>query len=132
MQAQSKDFDSWNTKKKNLQIRDELITFHEAEIWWCGLGLNVGFEEDSKNEEFERPVLVLKKFSKDLFIGIPLSTKIKEGIFYINFEEGDFKYSVLLSQTKVLSSKRLLRKLSKISRGKFGLIKRSYRKLLNL
>ena len=31
----------------------------------------MGFEEDGKNDNFVRPVLVLKKFNNDMFLGIP-------------------------------------------------------------
>ncbi len=30
---------------------------------WCSIGINVGDEEDGKNELYERPVLVIKKFN---------------------------------------------------------------------
>ncbi len=51
--------------------------FLEREIWWAGIGSNVGHEEDGKNKGFERPVLILKKFNKYLVLIIPLSSKIK-------------------------------------------------------
>ena len=90
-----KDFDVWNTIKKEVNKNERYTTFHEGEIWWCSIGLNIGDEEDGKNNNFERPVLVLKKFSKNMLIGIPLSTKIKEGKYYINFTSNDFSYSIL-------------------------------------
>jgi mRNA interferase MazF len=127
-----KDFNKWNSLKKTINFKKEEITFHESEIWWSSLGLNVGDEEDGKNENFERPILILRKFSKELFIGLPLSTKIKEGIFYINFQDLEKDYSVLLSQIRIFSSKRLIRKISKIPRGKFKKVKEALRKLLKL
>lgn len=127
-----KNFDEWNIIKKEVNKNERHTTFHEGEIWWCSIGLNIGDEEDGKNNNFERPILVLKKFSKNMFIGIPLSTKIKEGKYYINFTSNDFSYSVLLSQTRPLSSKRLVRKISKLSKGKIIKIKDAYKKLLDL
>jgi mRNA interferase MazF len=128
-----KEFDSWNILKKGL---DALVNtnaiFHESEIWWCSVGLNIGDEEDGKNEKYERPVLILKKFSRNLFIGIPLSTKVKEGKYYVNFTTDCFEYSILISQTKIMSSKRLIRKINKLSRGRFSIVKQSYKDLLNL
>ncbi|MBU2219125.1 hypothetical protein KKG15_01365 [Patescibacteria group bacterium] len=40
-----KDFDAWNIQKKKIHSRDEKILFHEREIWWCSLGVNIGFEQ---------------------------------------------------------------------------------------
>ncbi len=127
-----KNFNDWSKIKTDLESSNGKVIFHESEIWWSSLGLNLGHEEDGKNNNFERPILVLKKFNKDLFIGIPLSTKIKESIFYINLQGKDFKYSVLLSQARVFSSKRLIRKINKMSRGGFNKVKEGYRKLLKL
>jgi hypothetical protein len=30
--------------------------FREKEIWWACLGANIGFEQNGKNENFERPI----------------------------------------------------------------------------
>ena len=60
-----KDFDNWNKEKKILEsTANETLVFHEREIWWCSIGLNVGDEQDGKNDYFERPVLVIRKFNK--------------------------------------------------------------------
>ncbi len=72
-----KDFDNWNLKKKSLEGRDKKFLFNESEVWWCSVGLNVSVESCGKGAEFQRPVLVLKKLSKNSFIGIPLSTQEK-------------------------------------------------------
>ena len=126
-----KNFDDWNKIKKDIEKSKIDKVFHTQEIWWCSVGINIGFEEDGKNNNYERPVLILRKFSNDLFIGIPLSTKIKEGEYYINFIDDErLPFSVLLSQTKVISGKRLLRKISKMSRGRFQEVKKAYKDLL--
>jgi hypothetical protein len=40
-----KDFDSWNTKKKEIDSRQgEVPFFKEGEVWWVHFGLNIGFE----------------------------------------------------------------------------------------
>jgi len=43
-------------------------------VAWGG---NIGHEMDGKNKDYNRPVLVLRKFNKQIFRGIPLTTKIK-------------------------------------------------------
>ena len=54
-----KDFDSWNKEKKGLEnVGHDILSFHEREIWWCSIGINLGDEQDGKNELFERPVLI--------------------------------------------------------------------------
>ena len=127
-----KDFDKWNKLKIELETKTREQIFHDAEIWWCSIGINIGNEEDGKNLNHERPVLILRKFNKDIFIGLPLSTKIKEGVYYLNLlDKNSFEFSVLLSQSRVFSSKRLIRKLSKLSRGKFSSVKEAYKNLLN-
>lgn len=44
-----KDFDQWNSEKKGLEISGpESLQFHEREIWWCSIGINLGDEHDGK------------------------------------------------------------------------------------
>ncbi len=80
-----KDFNTWNKKKKVLDDNKIKYSFfyHEREIWWTSIGLNIGVETDGKNDSFERPVLIIKKFNKDMFWGIPLTSHKKEGIFFL-------------------------------------------------
>ncbi len=129
-----KNFEEWSKVKKEVDDfkNRNIPIFHESEIWWSSIGLNIGDEQDGKNESFERPVLILKKFSKSLFMGIPLSTKIKEGKLYVNFKAENLDYSVLLSQTRVMSVKRLSRFISKLSRGRMSIVKNAYKNLLEL
>ncbi len=72
-----KEFEIWNQKKQEIHCDERNIYFRKKEIWWCALGVNVGYEQDGKNENFERPVLVLKKISRHLALIIPLSSKAK-------------------------------------------------------
>ena len=39
-----KDFDGWNETKKQIHGRHDAPFYHERELWWCTLGVNVGFE----------------------------------------------------------------------------------------
>ncbi|MFH1170496.1 MAG: hypothetical protein V1704_02965 [Candidatus Vogelbacteria bacterium] len=45
-----KDFDQWNERKKGLHNRDRVPFYHEREIWWCALGVNIGSEQDGSKE----------------------------------------------------------------------------------
>ena len=116
-----KDFNKWHKLKAELEEnehpnRDELF-FHEREIWWASIGVNVGHEQDGKNINFERPILILKKFNRDICWIIPLTSKNKENQKYYykikdKFSETNDSDSVaILTQIKLISSKRLLRKI---------------------
>src|SRR4051812_44298293 len=111
-----KDFDTWNLQKKKIHnfIKQE-TTFREREIWWCSLGINIGDEEDGKNTLFERPILVLRKFNRKLAWVLPMSSKKKEGVYYHIINYRGISYSVLLSQLRLISAKRLRRFIRKIS-----------------
>lgn len=78
-----KDYQKWHREKTNIEHSDKpRVFFHEREVWWCSIGSNVGFEQDGRGETYARPVLVFKKFNKEVFWSLPLSTKIKNGKFY--------------------------------------------------
>jgi len=126
-----KDFDKWNELKKKLHIREEKILFHEREIWWCSLGENIGFEENGKNEMFERPILVLRKFNKYILWVLPLTRSKKDGDFYYRITQGEENDSVvILSQIRLISSKRLLRKMRMMKGSEFEDIKDKVKKFL--
>lgn len=38
------NMDAWNTLKKRLTTSTTPKLFREREIWWCSIGLNVGYE----------------------------------------------------------------------------------------
>ncbi len=83
------------------------------------MGVNIGHEQDGKNEHFERPVLIVKKINRYLILGIPLSTKIKDHSYYFTYNFDDKQYSALLLQIRVMSSKRLLRRVGSLSGSEF-------------
>ncbi len=119
-----KDFDKWNIQKKITDSRENKNTFHEREIWFIKIGENVGFEQNGKGEEFLRPVIVYKKFSKNVFLGIPLTKSAKEGKFYSSFNFQDKKSNAILSQIRLFDSKRLKYKIGKMSVGDYTRVKR--------
>jgi mRNA interferase MazF len=124
-----KDYDTWNKKKKELEEKTHAPEFSERDIWWCSLGLNLGYEEDGKNENFERPVCVVRKFNKDMFIGLPLTSVQKDSEYYFPHTLHAKEGSILLSQARVMSAKRLQRKLGHIGRGRFRELREKYRGL---
>lgn len=125
-----KDFDNWNSKKKELNTSNFHAFIHMREVWWCSLGLNIGFEEDGKNELFERPVLILRKFNNDIVLIVPITSQVKENKYHVGFQHEDKKYSVIISQIRLISTKRLQRRMYRMSRGTFNKIKDSIRSML--
>lgn len=126
-----KDYIKWHDLKRKIESSDKKELFREREIWWCSLGENVGYEQDGKNKNFERPVLVLKKFNHEVFLGLPLTSSQKEGKYYFPLQVGETSGSIILSQARLLSVKRLERKLESVGRGKFQKITEAYIKLFS-
>jgi mRNA interferase MazF len=128
-----KDFDKWNNQKKIINLRSNNTDFfyHEREVWWCAIGVNVGFEQNGKGADFVRPVLIIKGFSKDVFICVPLTTKLKEGKYYheISLNDGIMR-KVILSQIRLIDSRRLQEKITMIDKEQFKDIKQKITQLL--
>ena len=125
-----KDFLAWHSQKEKIHNEKQRVFFHEGEIWWCSLGANVGFEQDGKNETFERPVVVFRKFNKEVFWALPVTTQEKSGKFYFPYRHDDRIFSVILSQIRLLDAKRLLRKIRTFSKDEFQGLDDAFQKLL--
>ena len=104
-----KDFDNWNSVKKKLENVSLKISFSDKEIWWCSTGVNVGAENDGKGEMFTRPVYILKKINSKTFIGIPLTTQLREDIAHLSFYFDYEFHTALILQVKVFDKKRLVK-----------------------
>lgn len=126
-----KDFDKWNEFKKKLEKQDKKLIFKEWEIWWTSIWLNTKAESCWKWPEFRRPVLIIKKLSHSTCIIIPLSTKIKNGTWFANYEINGIKYTALLYQIKMLHINRFTKRELKLNKESFNSIKKKLKKLLN-
>lgn len=125
-----KHFDQWNDLKKHLDTTQKMPTFKQKEIWWCSIGLNIGHEENGKNQFFNRPVLVVRKFNNNIFLGVPLTTKIKDDEFYHMIHFKDKNQSAMLSQIRVLESKRLTQKMGDITKEQFEDVRRKIKEMI--
>jgi len=116
-----KDFDKWNTIKQetNQKILPNDFFFYEREIWWCSLGKNIGVEVNGKDEGFERPGIILKVFNKDMMWVLPITSSVKKSKFYYNFIFNNIEQSIMVTQIRTISSKRLRRKIGTISDSDF-------------
>lgn len=99
-------------------------------MWFIAIGENIGFEQNGKGEEFLRPVIVYKKFSKNVFLGIPLTKTKRDGKFYADFELHEKTSTAILSQVRLFDSKRLKYKIGKMSVGDHRKIKEKLIELL--
>lgn len=127
-----KDFDSWNINKKKINSNDTYSPFyHKREIRWCRLGLNIGFEQDGTGVEFSRPVLILKGFSRNVCLVLPLTTSVKKNKYHISIGDIDGKEaSVILSQIRLIDTRRLDQHIQFLNKEKFEIIRKAIKDLL--
>ncbi len=119
-----KDFQKWNGEKSEIHEKKDRPFFHEMEIWFASFGVNIGFEQDGKGDEFLRPVAIIRKFNNEVFWGIPTTKKKKSNKYYFEIKFGEDKStSVILSQMRLMDSKRLRYKIGDVSKGDFEEIK---------
>lgn len=122
-----KDYNDWNNLKKTIAKVNRTF-FDKGEVWFATLGKNIGDEEDGKNINFERPILILRKFNNNIFIAVPLTSQNKDGKYYKKIVS--FDSTVILSQVRLLDSKRLLRKIGKVEAVELKEIKKLVGKII--
>jgi UDP-N-acetylbacillosamine transaminase len=102
-------FNNWNKLKQNIHQKDIKINIKERNVYFISMGQNVGTESYGKGELFLRPVIVYKKISHNSFVGIPLTSKIKDGSYYFTFNrKNGKKNTAMLNQMKTFDSKRVV------------------------
>jgi len=127
-------YDNWNKIKKDISKNNKEINFNQKEIFMSYVGYNIGFEQNGdKEKNYLRPILVYKKFSKKLFLGIPLTTTQRDGKFYYSFSFKKDKISTaILSQIRLFDSKRCKYRMGKISNSDFKILIEKFKKLTNV
>jgi len=127
----AKNFNLWNENKKRIHYSELIKPYQERDIWWCWLGINVGFEEDGSGVDAERPVLILKGFSSQLCLIVPLSTVIKKNPYYLSVKPLDGKeVSVIISQLRLIDTRRLINKSTYLDKKQFDVIKQAIKDYL--
>lgn len=124
-----KCFEEWIVVKRELHEAGNMPNIREGDVYWCGFGENVGVEINGKNEMFSRPVLVLKKLSRLGFLGVPLTSKLHEGSWYVTFEFNKRKEVAVLAQVRVFSVSRLYSRMGQIDETDFARVKEGFHKL---
>ncbi len=119
---------AWTKLKIRVHTKKAAVPFvKERSIWWAHLGVNIGHEQDGKNDSFERPVLVVKNlFGGNILWVIPITSKEHEdGNYFFRTsyaQRPDGKIItqyVILPQLKAVSPKRLIRKLRVMPKEEF-------------
>lgn len=125
-------YDSWNMVKKSLEQKDKPLYFRQGQIWWCNIGKNLGVEIYGKGKTFSRPVLVFKKLSTNSFLGIPLTTKIKNGARFKVIKHKGRKISLIFGQIRALDIKRLTNQIGEIDDEDFRQTKKAFSAFIDL
>lgn len=117
-------YDNWNKIKKHLDSHGRSPRVRAGEIYWVGIGQNIGAEIYGKGSAFARPVLILKKINHHTFIGIPLTSKTHQGPNYVNFKFGGVWQFAILGQIRTFSIKRLYRRMGRIDELDFEAVRK--------
>jgi len=129
-------FDKWNKIKKYTEANKRKLGIRARDIFWAKIGQNVGSEEYGKDKNFARPVIIIRKLTSDLFIGIPLTSTIKSNDYFHSFEynnksNGLTKNSAMILQVRAYSLKRLMNKTGVVNKEDFELIIEKSKKLFD-
>lgn len=127
----SKNFDKWNNEKKNIHQNGSNKFYKAKEIWWCSLGLNIGFEQDGTSKDYQRPVLVLKGFSRQVCWVIALTTSKKKNPYHISVGiiDGEESFAIL-SQIRLVDTKRFTDRLVVLDTKTFDKIRKAIKGLI--
>ncbi len=131
MNKNIKDFDGWNMRKKAIHNFGENKFYHPRDIWWCSLGINVGFEQDGVGVIKTRPIVIISGFSKSVCLVIPLTTSQKNNKYYLKIGKiKNKKASAIISQIRLIDTKRLVKKMGVINKEKFEEIRKAVKGLI--
>lgn len=107
-----KDFSGWSEVKARINSKPSKAFFHEREVWWCALDINVGHEQDGSSKSYLRPVVIVKRFGSETCLIAPLTTQPKQSLYYFPLGLVRVKNSVAnLFQLQSIDRKRLKNKI---------------------
>lgn len=129
-------YDKWNEVKKDTQQKKRKLGMKSREIFWVKIGHNLGSEEYGKGKDFARPVIIVRRLTSDLFIGIPITTTIKNNDYfhsftYTNKSRGTVENTAMILQVKTFSIKRVLSKIGVVNKDDFDKILEKTKDLFN-
>lgn len=125
-----KQYIDWGRIKFSLNKKKRPF-INEREVWFCYLGINIGHEQDGKGVESLRPVIVFRKFNNMVCLIIPLTKNMKDGKYYFSFRLSNrVLNNAILSQLRLVDSKRFIYKYGTISHDEFSKLKQRLKKLI--
>ena len=129
-------FDQWNDVKRKTDYKQRTIGIKPRDIFYIKLGQNVGSEEYGKGQDFVRPVLVLRQLTKELFVGVPLTSTLKHNDYFHTFSythkvKGTIENSAMILQLKTFSKKRLLNRIGMMHKEDFQNVLEKTGRLVN-
>ncbi len=128
---ENKDFNIWNIQKQDIHNLEKNKLYRSRDIWWCNLGINIGFEQDGTGERNGRPVLILKGLSQNICLVAPLTTSLKRHPMRIGLGKLENKdASAIISQIRVVDTKRFVNKIGKLEKEKFEKIRKAVKDLI--
>ena len=127
----SKDFDKWNSEKKRIHDGEQNKLYHEREIWWIALGVNIGFEQDGTGSGYQRPAIILKGYSKHVCLIVPLTTSLKQNPYHIGVGPVDGKEAfAIISQIRLIDTCRLINKVETLDMKHFKAVRKAIKAML--
>ena len=129
-------YDEWNKAKKLTESKERRIGIKPRELFWVKIGQNIGSEEYGKGANFTRPVIIIRKLTHDLFLGVPTTTSIKNNDYFHNFEfnnktKGKVNTTAMILQAKVFSTKRLMNRIGMVDKENFKKIQEKIKRLIS-
>jgi mRNA-degrading endonuclease toxin of MazEF toxin-antitoxin module len=126
-----KDFDGWNKEKKAINDRLEGAHYQEREIRWCLLGVNVGYEQDGTGTNRARPVLILRGFSREVCLVVPLTTARKKNPYHRHMGTIDGREAfAIISQLRLVDTRRFTSLIATLDRSTFERIRKAVKDML--
>lgn len=111
----TKDFAGWSLLKEQVHDQTKPRTFNRREVWWCTVGVNVGHEVDGKNAVYNRPVLIVRKFNKNTFWGVPLTSQLHDSPYHYPITFRGKEQRALITQLRLFDSRRLTHPMGRLS-----------------
>jgi mRNA-degrading endonuclease toxin of MazEF toxin-antitoxin module len=129
-------YNEWNEVKKDTSKNKRKLGIKSRDIYWAKIGYNIGSEEYGKDENFARPVIILRKLTSDLFVGVPLTSTIKNNDYFHSFkynnkQNGLVENSAMILQLRTFSIKRLMNKAGMINKKDFELVVKKCQKIVS-
>lgn len=120
----NKEFYEWfKLKSKLSRIRTKQPFAKEGEFWWISIGRNIGNEINGKSKKYSRPAIIIKKFSKNLYLIAPATTQFKTGNWYSRITINNKVNFICLHQIRTIDYRRLLSKIGQIEKYELKVIK---------